>query len=114
MEFDLLDWHSVMVVKSIDRNGVTHIIKKYFAFLCTDCDLKCLGWFKTNACNFLSGNTCYHFEVVHFFLLVKIPELNSTINAADSDNAQLRAVINAVQFRTCRVERTLKTTHAQI
>jgi len=107
VEFNLLDWHSVMVVKCVDRNGVAHIIKKHFTFLCTDCDLKCLGWLKTNACNFLSRNSCQRFKVVDLFLLVEIPELDSSVNAANSNNSKLGTVVDAVQFRTCRFERTL-------
>lgn len=96
MEFYLLNWQSVMVVKGVDCDRITHIVEKHFAFLCTNCYLKCLGWFKANACNFLSGNSCQHFEVVNLFLLIEIPELDSSVNAPNSNYAKLRAVIDAV------------------
>ena len=53
MEFDALDWQSVVMAKLVDWNWVTHVVHENFTFLGANCALQSLSRFKADACDFL-------------------------------------------------------------
>ena len=100
VELNLLNWQTVVVIQRVDGNWIAHIVKHHLAFFCANCNLQSLSGLKSNACNLLPFDTSWHFKVVHHLFLVLIPELYATISATNSTKTKLRAVINAIKFRT--------------
>ena len=87
-----------MVVQCVDRNGVSHVIEQYFAFLSTKRKVQFATWVKFQTSYGLPLYGLREHKVVSLFTRVEVPEFRISADSTDCEHRQLRTVIDAVQF----------------
>ena len=80
MEFDALNWQSIVMAELVDWNWVAHVVHENFTFLGANCTLQSLSRFEADTCDFLVWEHLLQVQLLSLSFLLCVKKFDSPID----------------------------------